>query len=144
MALVVKNLPANSGDARDTGLILGWKDPWSRKRQPTPVFLPGKVHGQRNLAGCSPWGHKESDTTEATERTHTGVNRVDLFVAKGNFLCDFSPLFIFFFSGEKVKIPTHLSSWENYSLHFRNRHLSNLFFLEARGFSICVPTQGPR
>ena len=28
-----------------------------RKRQPTPVFLPGKVHGQRSLAGCSPWGY---------------------------------------------------------------------------------------
>ena len=30
---------------------------WRRKWQPTPVFLPGKVHGQRNLAGCSPWGY---------------------------------------------------------------------------------------
>ena len=31
---------------------------------PTPVLLPGKSHGQRSLVGCSPWGHKESDTTE--------------------------------------------------------------------------------
>ena len=31
---------------------------------PTPVFLPGKSHGWRSLVGCSPWGHKESDTTE--------------------------------------------------------------------------------
>ena len=30
----------------------------------TPVFLPGESHGQRSLAGYSPWGHKESDTTE--------------------------------------------------------------------------------
>jgi len=30
----------------------------------SPVFLPGEFHGQRNLAGCSPWGHKELDTTE--------------------------------------------------------------------------------
>ena len=30
---------------------------WRRKWQPTPVFLPGKVHGQRRLAGCSPWGY---------------------------------------------------------------------------------------
>ena len=36
---------------------------WRRKWQPTPVFLPGK-HGQRSLAGYSPWGHKELDTTE--------------------------------------------------------------------------------
>ena len=35
-----------------------------RKWQPTPVFLPGKSHGQRSLVGYSPWGHKESDTTE--------------------------------------------------------------------------------
>ena len=37
-----------------------------RRRQwhPTPVLLPGKSHGQRSLVGCSPWGHKESDTTE--------------------------------------------------------------------------------
>ena len=40
------------------------KIPWSRKWQPTPVFLPGKLHGQRSLVGYSPWGRKESDTTE--------------------------------------------------------------------------------
>ena len=38
--------------------------PWRRKWQPIPVFLPGELHGQRNLAGYNPWGHKESDTTE--------------------------------------------------------------------------------
>ena len=37
---------------------------WSRKWQPTPVFLPGKLHGQRSLVGCSPWGHQELNTTE--------------------------------------------------------------------------------
>ena len=49
------------------------KMPWSRKLQPTPVFLPGKFPGQRSLAGYSPWGLKESDTTEWLEcaRTHT-------------------------------------------------------------------------
>ena len=38
----------------------------SRRRQwqPTPVLLPGKSHGRRSLVGCSPWGCKESDTTE--------------------------------------------------------------------------------
>ena len=37
-----------------------------RRREwlPTPVFLPGDSHGQRNLAGYSPWGCKETDTTE--------------------------------------------------------------------------------
>ena len=32
--------------------------------QPTPAFLPGESHGQRSLAGFSPWGGKESDMTE--------------------------------------------------------------------------------
>ena len=34
------------------------------------VFLPGESHGQRSLAGYSPWDHKESDTTEATSHHH--------------------------------------------------------------------------
>ena len=41
-----------------------WKIPWNRKWHPTPVFLPGKSHGQRSLVGYSSWGHKESDKTE--------------------------------------------------------------------------------
>ena len=55
--LVVKNLPASEGD---TGSIPGLKIPWSRKWQPTPVFLPENFHGQGSLASCSPWDHKES------------------------------------------------------------------------------------
>ena len=37
---------------------------WRRQWHPTPVLLPGKSHGRRSLVGCSPWGCKESDTTE--------------------------------------------------------------------------------
>ena len=37
---------------------------WRRRWHPTPVLLPGKSHGRRSLVGCSPWGRKESDTTE--------------------------------------------------------------------------------
>ena len=44
------------------------KIPWRRKWQPTPVFLPGKSHGQRSLAGCGPWSHKELDITEHPHR----------------------------------------------------------------------------
>ena len=40
------------------------KIPWRRAWQPTPVFWPGESHAQRSLAGCSPWGRKETDTTE--------------------------------------------------------------------------------
>ena len=39
------------------------KIPWRRTWQPTPVFLPEESHGQRSLAGCSPWGRTESDRT---------------------------------------------------------------------------------
>ena len=46
------------------------KIPWRRAWQPTPVFLHGESHGQRSLAGYSPSGCKESDTTEATEHAH--------------------------------------------------------------------------
>ena len=42
------------------------KIPWRRAGQPTPVFFPGEFHGQRSLAGHTPQGCKESDTTEAT------------------------------------------------------------------------------
>ena len=45
-------------------------DPWRRKWQSTPVFLPGESHGQRGLVGYSPWGCKESDMTE---RLCTGI-----------------------------------------------------------------------
>ena len=60
---MANNLSANAGDARDASSI-----PWSRKRHPTPLFLPGKFHGQRSLLGYSPWSCKESDMTEHTEK----------------------------------------------------------------------------
>ena len=48
------------------------KIPWRRKWQPTWVFLPGESHGQRSLAGNTPWGRKESGMTERL--THTVIN----------------------------------------------------------------------
>ena len=45
---------------------LGREDPLEKEMEPTPVFLSGESHGQRSLVGYSPWGHKESDMTEAT------------------------------------------------------------------------------
>ena len=65
VVLVVKNLPASAGDIRDVGSTPGsGRFPWRREWQPTPVFLPGEPHGQRGLAGYSPWGCKESDMAE--------------------------------------------------------------------------------
>ena len=61
VAHVVKNLPVME-EAR----LHPWvrKIPWRRERQLTSAFLPGEFHGQRSLAGYSPRGLKESDTTE--------------------------------------------------------------------------------
>jgi len=61
---MLKNPSVNAGDAGDQGSILGRKDPLEEKGQPTPVFLPGKSHGQRSLVSYSSWGRKESDMTE--------------------------------------------------------------------------------
>ena len=58
---VAKNLPAMWKMRVQS---LGWEDPLEEKWQSTPVFSPGKFHGQRTLAGYSPWGHKESGITE--------------------------------------------------------------------------------
>ena len=67
-------LPTWHGGKKSTCQCRRWQemrfDPWvgkiprRRKWQPTPVFFPGKFHGQRSLVGYSPWGPKESDMTE--------------------------------------------------------------------------------
>ena len=61
VAQMVKNLPAVQRPEFDPWVR---KIPWRREQLPTPVFLPGESHGLRSLTGCSPWGCKESDTTE--------------------------------------------------------------------------------
>ena len=58
---MVKNLPAIQEAQVQS---LGQEDTLEEKMATTPVFLPGKSCGQRTLVGNSPWGQKESDTTE--------------------------------------------------------------------------------
>ena len=53
---VVKNLPVSAGGP--SSIPGSGRFPWRRKWKPTSVFLPGKFHGQRSLAGYSPWGYK--------------------------------------------------------------------------------------
>ena len=68
VAQMVKGLP----ELQETQVqSLGQEDPRRRKWQPTPVLLPGKFHRQRRLAGYSPWGCKELDTTE--QLTHISL-----------------------------------------------------------------------
>ena len=50
---------------------------WRRKWQPTPVFLPGKFHGQRSLAGYNPQGGKELDTNTGTHTQHHAQSKGD-------------------------------------------------------------------
>ena len=53
MTLVVKNLPANAGDIRDVGLISGLGRSCGGGNGTHSGVLPGKLHGQRSLVGCS-------------------------------------------------------------------------------------------
>ena len=64
VVLVLKDPPANAGDARHGFDPRVWKILWRRKWQSVSVFLPGQSHGQRGLVGYSPRGWKELDTTE--------------------------------------------------------------------------------
>ena len=64
--------------------------PWRRKWQPTPIFLPGKSHGQRSLAGYSPWGCEREGQDLLTKQQQYGfqmhynlvVVRVDILAAR--------------------------------------------------------------
>ena len=51
---------------------------WRREWQPTPGFMPGEVHGQRSLEGYSPWGHKDSETTEQLTHLTAVENSVEV------------------------------------------------------------------
>ena len=69
---MVKNPPA----MQETQVpSLGQDDPLEEEMAThSSQFLPGKSHGQRKLAGYSPWGHKESDTTDQLTHTHRKLN----------------------------------------------------------------------
>ena len=61
MALVVISLPMQ--ETQETGLqSLGWEDTLEKEMQPTSVFLPGKIHGQRSPVGYGPWGWTQLST----------------------------------------------------------------------------------
>ena len=66
VVLVVKNLSANAGDLGHVGSIPEVGRSWEEGMATHSSILTGESHGQRSLAGYSPWGRKESDTTEVT------------------------------------------------------------------------------
>ena len=60
--LVVKNLPANSGGLRDAGSTPGLgRSPGEGNGNSLQYSCLEYPHGQRSLAGNSPWGHRESE-----------------------------------------------------------------------------------
>ena len=68
---VVKNPPVNAGDAGNVGSIPGLgRCPAGGHGNPAPMFLPGECHGQRNLAGYSPWGRAAWDTEQLNTHIH--------------------------------------------------------------------------
>ena len=83
---MVKNLPANAGDA---GLIPRFRSSPGGGNGNSLAFLPGKSRGQRSLVGFTPWGRKESNTTEHT-CTHSLPLACDQF--KGGFSLLIFPL----------------------------------------------------
>ena len=80
----------NLGDYRRWQVWVGkgMSIPWRRQWHPTPVLSPGKSHGRRSLVGYSPWGRKESDTTERL-LLRTGLLFISLYTYFFSFhLCD--------------------------------------------------------
>ena len=74
---VAKNPPTNAGEAKDVVLIprLGNSLGEGNGIPPTPVFLPGKSHGQMSLVDYTLWGCKELDTTEQASTHRLEVRR---------------------------------------------------------------------
>ena len=74
VAQTVKNLPA----MQETWIqSLGWEDALEKEMATHSTFLPGKSHGQRSLAGYSPWGLQKSGMTEWLNQPTKGPGRID-------------------------------------------------------------------
>ena len=70
-SLVAQSVKESACNTGDPGSIPGLgRSPGEGNGKPTPVSLPGKSHGHRSLVGYSPWGRKESGTTEQLTLTY--------------------------------------------------------------------------
>ena len=109
--------------------------PWRRKWHPTPIFLPGKSHGQRSLAGYSPWGHKVLNMTELLNNNNNILHMRGLKFSK-TFISfwkskdwyleelaldqeDLTPESTRFLAGEKRQSTFHITVWEALKERFR-------------------------
>ena len=82
MVLVLKNPLARAGGSRDVGSVPGsGRSSGVDKWQSTPVFLPGEFHERRSLAGHSPRGRRELDSTKwlSSSSTHISILFQTLF-----------------------------------------------------------------
>ena len=113
------------------------KIPWRRKWQPTPVLLPGKSHGWRNLVGYSPWGCKELDTTEWLNLTCVMVLFCFLFLFFFPSMGVWTSNDIYNFKGWKISkkgyFATHKSKFKFHSINevllgHSHAHLSRHIF----------------
>ena len=110
---------------------LGGEDPlqketWRRKWQPTPVFLPGKSHGQRSLVGYSPWGCKELDRTEDSLRL-----RLSRKLTSSVYACSV----VSYFSRSHGLLPARLLCWWDFPS--KNTEVGYHFLLQG-----ILPTHG--
>ena len=121
--------------------LLGWKIFWRRKWQPTPVFLPGKSHGQRSLAGSRPWSRKIVRHDWVTKTTifvflfltplffFAGSGRKTWGVAKGERFSYFSKYFLYFLSPGSCGFVGHMLAWAS-------RHLTSNCATLERSFNL--------
>ena len=95
---VVKNLPASAGLTRDMDRTIPESGRSPEKEMATcSSILTWKFHGQRNLMGCRPWGHKESDMTDHTDAyTHIYICIIFMFFSNMVFKRFLSTIFASF------------------------------------------------
>ena len=111
VAQMVKHLPT----MRETRVqSLGQEDPLEKEMAPHSILLPGKSHGQRSLVGYSPWGHRESDTTERLH-SHVHFRRCSVILAPFVEELKFLPLKCFF---TFVKMWTYFFEYISVSVMF--------------------------
>ena len=79
---VVKNLPANTGDTGDVGLIPGEKDPLEKEMTTHSSILAWRIPWTEEPGGLRSWGHKESGTTE-----HEGPIDLSAYFSSGSKVC---------------------------------------------------------
>ena len=120
VAQTVKRLPTMRETRFDPWV---GKIPWRRKRQPTTVFMPGKSHGRGSLGGYTPWGSKESDTTERLPCVCVCVCVCVWVVRTENFH--------YFLSSHRIKLDSHKSTCASNILKSPLGICNTYFFLNA-------------